>query len=111
MRKTQNYLVIGCILLFIFGSSLGFWAITNSNESNADIVSGTGKIVFLDFEGGFYGIITDSGAHYDPRNLPDKFKIDGLSIVFIAEVLHGVSSIHMWGEIVELIYINYDIWM
>ena len=107
MLKKHYYLVIGCISLFCVGPSLGFWAITKSNESDDDIVSGTGKIVFLDFEGGFFGIIADDGGHYDPKNLPDEFKIDGLLIEFIAKILPGIPSIHMWGEIVELLYINY----
>lgn len=107
MLKKHYYLVIGCISLFCVGTSLGFWVITKSNESDDDIVSGTGKIVFLDFEGGFFGIIADDGGHYDPKNLPDEFKIDGLLIEFIAKILPGIPSIHMWGEIVELLYINY----
>ena len=107
MRKNQIYLVIGCSLLIIIGSSLGFWAKTNSNESNDDIVSGTGEIVYLDFEGGFFGIIADDGGKYDPGNLPDDFKIHGLLIEFSAKILHDGASIHMWGEIVELLYIHY----
>ena len=107
MLKKHYYLVIGCISLFCVGSSLGFWVITKSNESDDDLISGTGKIVFLDFEGGFFGIKADDGSHYDPINLPNEFKIDGLLIEFKAKILHDAISFHMWGEIVELIYINY----
>jgi hypothetical protein len=34
MLKKHNYLVIGFIALFCIGSSLGFWIITKSNESD-----------------------------------------------------------------------------
>jgi len=107
MLKKHYYLVIGCIFLFCVGSSLSFWVITKSNESDDDTISGTGKIVFLYFEGGFFGIIADDGGHYDPINLPNEFKIDGLLIEFKAKILHDVMSFHMWGEIVELLYIKY----
>jgi len=107
MLKKHYYLVIGCITLFCVGSSLGFWAITKSNESDDDIVSGTGKIIFLYFEGGFFGIIADDGGHYDPINLPNEFKVKGLLIEFKAKILHDVMNFHMWGEIVELLYIKY----
>ena len=107
MLKKHYYLVIGCISLFCVGSSLGFWVITKSNESDDDIISGTGKIVFLDFEGGFFGIIADDGCHYDPINLPNEFKVKDLLIEFKAKILHDRMSFHMWGEIIELLYIKY----
>ena len=106
MRKSLTYLVIGCILLFGVGASFGFWAVTNSNDPDEDIVSGVGVIVFLNFEGGFFGIIADDGSHYDPINLPDGFKINGLIVEFLAKILHDMGSFHMWGEIVELVYVN-----
>jgi len=109
MSKKRYYLVIGCLSLLCVGISLGFWGITESSKSDVDIVSGTGKIVFLDFEGGFFGIIADDGGHYDPQNLPEGLMINGLLIAFMAKILHGAGSFHMWGEIVELLYIN--IWI
>ncbi len=107
MLKKHYYLVIGCISLFCVGSLLGFWVITKSNETDDDdIISGTGKIVFLYFEGGFFGILADDGGYYDPINLPNEFKIDGLLIEFKVKTLHDRMSFHMWGEIVELLYIK-----
>lgn len=107
MRKNQNHLVIGCFVLFIIGSPLGFWAIANSNKSDNDIIFDTGKVVFCSFEGGFYGIVADDGSNYDPINLPDEFKIPNLLIEFIAKMRYDLVSYHMWGDIIELIYINY----
>ncbi|MFX1377185.1 MAG: hypothetical protein ACFFA0_15375 [Promethearchaeota archaeon] len=106
MFKKQNYLIIGCILLFFVGSSFSFWASSKSNESEDDIIESTGKIVYLSFEGGFYGIEANDGNHYDPINLPNEFKIDGLLIVFKAKILRDRISFHMWGEIVELLFIE-----
>ena len=78
-----------------------------SDESPSDeIISDTGEIVFLSFEGGFYGIISIDGEHYDPLNLPDEFKIDGLRISFRAKIRRDLGSFHMWGTIIELFSIE-----
>jgi len=62
----------------------------------------TGTITFIEVEGGFYGIITDDGARYDPINLPDDFKKDGLRIRFNAQERKDQASFHMWGILIEL---------
>lgn len=69
-------------------------------------VEGTGRIQYNDFEGGFYGIVSDDGEHYDPKNLPDDFKEDGLLVSFKLAVLENQVSYHMWGEVVRLINIE-----
>jgi len=66
----------------------------------------TGTVKYMDFEGGFYGIIADDDSHYDPMNLPEGFKIDGLRVIFSAIIKRGFSSIHMWGLIIEIIDIQ-----
>ncbi|MFX1478357.1 MAG: hypothetical protein ACFFCI_09510 [Promethearchaeota archaeon] len=64
------------------------------------------QIEFLSFEGGFFGIISDDGKYYDPINLPDDYKTDGLRVVFLVKVLKNQVSYHMWGRIVDLIFIR-----
>ena len=66
----------------------------------------TGTITYLGIEGGFYGIVTDDGQHYDPIDLPDEFKQDGLRIRFTAQERRDQASFHMWGVIVEIKYIE-----
>jgi hypothetical protein len=66
----------------------------------------TGTVVFLSFEGGFYGIKGDDGRSYDPINLPEDFRVDGLRVRFEAKGLTGQASFHMWGIMVELIHIQ-----
>ena len=55
-------------------------------------MEGTGRIQYNDFEGGFYGIVSDDGEHYDPKNLPDDFKEDGLRVGFKLKILENQSS-------------------
>jgi inhibitor of cysteine peptidase len=67
---------------------------------------GTGTITYLNFEGGFYGIVADNGKHYDPINLPSEYEESGLRVVFIGKVREDLVSFHMWGELIELISIK-----
>ncbi len=78
---------------------------TSTTQVHDEIVEGLGTVVYLDFEGGFYGIIGDDGGHYDPINLPFSYKIDGLRVIFQAKTRDDLVSYHMWGAIVELIFI------
>jgi hypothetical protein len=73
---------------------------------NEDAVKVTGTVVFLSFEGGFYGIVGDDGKHYDPTNLPQEFQKDGLRVRFEAKELPEQASVHMWGTIVEFVAIQ-----
>ena len=73
---------------------------------NDDAIKGTGTVVYLSFEGGFYGITGDDGKHYDPTNLSPEFQKDGLRVRFEAKELQGRASVHMWGTIVELVAIH-----
>lgn len=66
----------------------------------------TGTVVFLSFEGGFYGIKGDDGRSYDPVNLPEDLRVDGLHVRFEAKELTGMASFHMWGIMVELVHIQ-----
>lgn len=76
-----------------------------TSEVAQDIVSGTGTIIFLDFEGGFWGIVGDDGKHYDPVNL-GQFQVNGSRVWFEAEVLHDAVSFHMWGKMVSILHIE-----
>ena len=70
------------------------------------IIEDTGKIQYNDFEGGFYGIISNDGEKYDPINLPEDFKIDGLLVRYKIRILDDQVSVHMWGMVVEIINIE-----
>jgi len=73
-----------------------------------DMIDGTGTVKYLSFEGGFYGIVTDNNKfkNLDPINLPLEFRKDGLRVRFKAKIRYDAASFHMWGIIVELLYIR-----
>jgi hypothetical protein len=108
MRRTKSFflLFLSLFQFFFFHSCTG----TISKKSGeiierGDIIEGIGTIIFLDLEGGFYGIITN-GNHYVPIKLPQEFEIDGLRVKFKAKIRKDLVSIHMWGILIELININ-----
>ena len=67
------------------------------------LVDGVGTIVYQDLEGGFYGLVADDGARYDPLNLDEAFKRDSLRVRFRARRRTGVMTIRMWGQPVEIL--------
>ncbi|MFX0024554.1 MAG: hypothetical protein ACFE9S_19725 [Candidatus Hermodarchaeota archaeon] len=109
MRVKKNYFDIG-LSIFLIAVSIGiptlaFAQIIPSENINQDIVQGTGTIIYLSFEGGFYGISSDDGKGYDPINLPTEYEIDGLRVKFVGEILDLVSF-HMWGQIIKILSIK-----
>ena len=62
----------------------------------------TGSIVYMDLEGGFYGIKGDDGNNYDPLNLSSEYQKDGIRIKASISFEKNVSSIRMWGKIIHI---------
>lgn len=60
-----------------------------------------GTVRYIDLEGGFWGIVSDDGKHYDPINLAKEYQQEGLRVAVEAVVANRVG-IHMWGTIVEI---------
>ncbi|TSA23768.1 hypothetical protein D4R75_02655 [bacterium] len=93
---------------FFLSTSLVLFALLSQScmTDSGDNIIGTGTVVFLSFEGGFYGIKADDGRNYDPMNLPEDLRKDGLRVRFEAKELKDRASFHMWGTIVELVHIQ-----
>lgn len=72
----------------------------------ADVISGTGTIKQFSMEGGFFGIVGDDGQNYDPQNLPEGLKVDGLKVRFQLKKSENQASFHMWGIIVDVVKIE-----
>jgi hypothetical protein len=68
-------------------------------------VSGTGMILHVDLEGGFYGLVDDVGERYDPSNMPEDFKVDSLRVRYQATLTNKVNA-HMWGKPVDIIILE-----
>jgi hypothetical protein len=64
-----------------------------------------GTVVRKSIEGGFYAIDGDDGKKYNPINLSDSFREDGLKVKVTARLKMDAMSIHMYGTIVEVVEI------
>ena len=63
----------------------------------------TGKVIYLDLEGGFWGIISDTGEHWMPLKMPASLKKEGLRVKLIANERDDVMGIGMWGSPIRII--------
>jgi hypothetical protein len=63
----------------------------------------SGKVVYQNFSGGFWGIITDSGKEYRPVNFPDQLKKKGVRVDIVIKKVKDEVSMFMWGEPVKII--------
>lgn len=110
MRNTKLHRIFGLSLIVLaLGVSIPLVVIGQINQPEnpkQELIYGRGEIVYLSFEGGFFGIISNDGNHYDPVNLPSEFKVVGLRVLFIVEKLDDQASFHMWGIIVKIIFIQ-----
>lgn len=62
-----------------------------------------GTIHYNPIEGGFYEIVNDAdGVHYDPTNLPDCYKEDGLRVQAKLRVRTDMFGFHMAGPIADI---------
>jgi hypothetical protein len=84
---------------------IGAFALSSQFTTNDGLIHGKGAVKYLSFEGGFYGIVGDDGKNYDPINMPQEFKVDGLRVQFTAN-LTDYLSFHMWGYVVKLVSIE-----
>lgn len=62
-----------------------------------------GHVKYLDFEGGFWGVIGNDGKEYRPVNMPNQLKHDGEAVEITARPAEEEMSIHMWGEPVKIV--------
>ena|ERR1039458_9776893 len=65
-------------------------------------VSVAGTVVFRDKDSGFYGILADNGAQYEPSNLDPRFRNDGMRISFTGQLDTSRVGMHRWGNPIEL---------
>ena len=95
------------LMTLIFAVHCGSDDSQNSSTITGVVVEGNeargnARVVFNDFEGGFYAIIDANGQKFDPVNLSAEFQTDGLNVAFIAIVLIDQVSVHNWGQVVEI---------
>jgi hypothetical protein len=95
--KTRIFLI-----LFIITMTTALLCGCTAPSGNGTTVSGTGTIVYNDFEGGFYGIVASDGVQYYPLNLPEALQVNGQHVSFSGIIETGVATTVQWGTPIRL---------
>lgn len=65
----------------------------------------TGEVVFNDFEGGFWGLVSDEGEMFRPLEMPEALQQAGVKVSLLLRPVE-VMSFQMWGEPVEIVSVE-----
>jgi len=107
MEIRRAILVFALVVVTVVSSfAIVYPSLYNGMKSREDTVVGKGTVKYLDFEGGFYGIIGDNGERYDPLNMAEEFQVNGLRVHFEVKILHETGTFHMWGKPVSIVNIQ-----
>jgi hypothetical protein len=106
MPDKRAVLLVALVLAISSLSVVSLAAVSTNVGGDQSLVVKTGTVRYIGIEGGFFGIASDDGNHYDPINLGSQYKVDGLRIVFMARILSGMASVHMWGIIIEIAWVS-----
>lgn len=74
----------------------------DDDDDQGTFVRAEGTIVWVQLEGGFWGIEAGDGKEYEPINLPKEFMVHGLKVAFTGQVMEDWASIYQWGAVLEV---------
>jgi hypothetical protein len=103
--KIKSIIIIFAIIITLTGIYIIIEADRLFNV-NKNVIQMKGTVIYVDLEGGFYGIIGDDGNKYLPINLPQEYKISGLKIYFKARIRSDIATTAMWGTPIEILEIE-----
>lgn len=84
----------------------GWVALRPEAAGSSPILHITGTVHQLDLEGGVFMIRDAEGTNYNPMNLPEAFRADGMAVEAEARRRDDMASIGMVGPLVELLRIR-----
>ena len=106
--RSLGYLITlaSCVLIGALGACStegNDWVVTSAAANpTGERIRIIGTVRHYGLEGGFFAIRGDDSVTYDPRNLPDSFRKDGLKVEADARRRTDMAGIHQVGQIVEL---------
>lgn len=93
-RLCRTIIHLGLVCLLLTSGCLGDGAM---EDGDAIPVNGTGTIVYMGLDGGFYGITADDGTSYLPVGLDPAYEADGLPVAFEGVARNDIAEISRWG--------------
>lgn len=73
-----------------------------SPSPGSNQITGTGTILYLETEGGFYGIEGSDGEHYLPTELPADLRMNGTRVEFTLRPSPSTITMYMWGKPMDI---------
>ncbi len=67
-----------------------------------EMVWHTVTVKHFDMEGGFYGLVSDKGDKFLPRNLAKEYQLPGTKLKVQGEVIKGMITIQQWGKVFNI---------
>lgn len=107
-RHLTAVILLAVTLSACAGSGEGEWRVLHPEPypDDREVLSIAGTVQYLTIEGGVFVIRTEDGAHYQPINLPEHLRRDGVPIEAEAVRRDDIATIGMAGTIVELLRIR-----
>lgn len=68
-----------------------------TNPSELEVLMRKARVERFDFEGGFYGIVTDKGDKWLPLNLETKYQQHGAIIMVSGKPIKDMITTKQWG--------------
>jgi hypothetical protein len=96
----------GVLLGLLAAGALFGCSPVQSETASADGIAFQGRIVNLEFEGGFFGIVTLQGERLNPHRLPQECQQDGLRVTGRYRERPDRLTVQMWGRPVEILSIE-----
>lgn len=101
VKKMRTYIILcGPALLCLIAAPSP--ALSGGNTVRENLTTVTGTITYIDLEGGYYGIIADSGERYFPLNLEQQYKTDKTRVRIEGSIRRDVLTSTMWGVPLEI---------
>lgn len=79
---------------------------TGSCDGDDETITVVGTVDFIQVEGGCWSILAADQTRYEPINLPEEFKQDGLAVRAVLLPRDDLVSICQIGQIVEILTIE-----
>lgn len=95
ISRRRSYLFLGACLAVVS-------AVSCSNTAEPGSTQIVGTVEFLNVEGGCWTLLASDGARYEPVDLGEEFREDGLQVSVTVRSLEEVASVCQVGKIVEI---------
>lgn len=107
LKNSGSMLKILAVLIFYAIVVLQGCNGTGHDElSSGSTIGISATVSYISLEGGFWGLVSEDGVKYQPVNLGEEFRKDGLKVELRARVIENTADFRMWGKQIEILEIK-----